>query len=136
VEKMENTINGLTLNQKVIKHLKSKKEMMYREAKFYSENVDFIDQVEKTADENFVKKEQIEQHKYLVLLEQYLSFDKEDPANVYEFKGFKYNKSPGDEVKTTIFLKKEHALNIIEALLITRPDVEELIELKKIFLEN
>lgn len=109
---MENTINGLTLNQKVIKHLKSKKEMMYREAKFYSENVDFIDQVEKTADENFVKKEQIEQHKYLVLLEQYLSFDKEDPANVYEFKGFKYNKSPGDEVKTTIFLKKEHALNI------------------------
>lgn len=32
--------------------------------------------------------------------------------------------------------EKEHALNIIEALLITRPDDEELIELKKIFLEN
>lgn len=111
---MENNINGKTQNKIMLKYLDARLNLMFREAKIYADNTALIDQVEQIDEDKFIQKERREEFDLLNELTSYLSFEKEDPTNTYEFKGFEYplNLDGTNKKKTTIFVSKENALKI------------------------
>ena len=111
---MENNINGKTQNKIMLKYLDARLNLMFREAKIYADNTALIDQVEQIDEDKFIQKERREEFDLLNELTSYLSFEKEDPANTYEFKGFEYplNLDGTNKKKTTIYVSKENALKI------------------------
>lgn len=115
---MENTINGKEKNRALLSFIEIRRNKLFRDAKKYAEDKSLADQVEKIDDDLFVEKEKKEELDLLTELHSYLSFEKEDPANTYEFKGFEYSFTfdgtfDGTNPKrTTVYINKENALKI------------------------
>lgn len=115
---MENTINGKEKNQTLLSFLDIRLNKLFRDAKKFAEDKALADQVEKIDDERFVEKEKKEEFDLLTELYSYLSFEKEDPANTYEFKGFEFSYTfdgtydGANAKKTTVYISKENALKI------------------------
>lgn len=113
---MENNVNIINgkdtkYNANMLAILQAYCEKLYQKGSVYKDNEQLLETVEIIDAEHCVLKEDKKKYDLLTRLITYLSFEKQEKKEVYEFFGFGYGDKDGFH-KATIYLTKENAYTI------------------------